>query len=208
MNHCRIAELVIKKFYAVGQGEVRVRRAQRRQRRQGSVAIHGNSFFDEDGRGARRLQQRKVPPICQERDLPRFGVLNPSHSANVEFRRTFQPASQFLRNFSKFHEGAPQSVVAFVGLSASLAQAKEGSTARQSDYSLKRRGCVAPAAAAAWFPPAMATTSRPGTSGSAARGTKIPSVVEFRSGDVICRPLSSSASKSFGTTPSSVSPSL
>jgi len=37
------------------------------------------------------------------------------------------------------------------------------------------------------------------TSVSAARGTKIRSVVEFKSGDVICKPLSSSASKSFGT---------
>src|SRR5260370_496425 len=187
MNHCRIAELVIKKFYAVGQGEVRVRRAQRRQRRQGSVAIHGNSFFDEDGRGARRLQQRKVPPICQERDLPRFGVLNPSHSANVEFRRTFQPASQFLRNFSKFHEGAPQSVVAFVGLSASLAQAKEGSTAGQSDYSLKRRGCVAPAAAATGFRRPIPTTPRTVPSVRPGRRKKNRSRVEFRSGEVICK---------------------
>src|SRR5712692_2888448 len=98
--------------------------------------------------------------------------------------------------------------VAFVGLSASLAQAKEGSTARQSDYSLKRRGCVAPAAAAAGFRRAMPTTPRTVTSVRAARGTKIGSVVEFKSGDVICKPLSSSDSKSFGTTPSNVSPSL
>src|SRR6266478_732736 len=189
--------------------EVRVGRAQRRQGWQGCFSLHRNSFFDEDRRGARRLQQRKVPPICEERDLPRFGVLNPSHSANVEFRRALQSASQFLRNFSKFHgKGSSIYCVAFAGLSASLAQAKEGSTARQSDYSLKRRGCVTPAAAAAGFRRAIPTTPRTVTSVSAARGTKIRSVVEFRSGDVICRPLSSSASKSFGTTPSSVSPSL
>jgi hypothetical protein len=38
----------------------------------------------------------------------------------------FQSASQFLRNFSKFHEGLLNT---FLGLTASLAQAKEGSTA-------------------------------------------------------------------------------
>src|SRR5258708_27293927 len=85
----------------------------------------------------------------------------------------------------------------FVGLSESLAQAKEGSTAGLQPYSLKRRGWDAAAAAAAGFRRAMPTTPRTVTSVSAARGTKIRSVEEFRSGDVICNPLSRSDSKSF-----------
>src|SRR5256886_4874259 len=75
-------------------------------------------------------------------------------------------------------------------------------------YSLKRRGCDAVAAAAAGFRRATPTTPRTVTSESAARGTKMRSVEEFKSGEVTCKPLSSSASKSLGTTPSKVSPSL
>src|SRR6266581_4333399 len=101
---------------------------------------------------------------------------------------------------ASFMEKAPQS---FARLPASLAQAKEGSTAGPRAYSLKRRGWDA-AAAAAGFRRATPTTPRTVTSVSAARGTKILSVEEFRSGDVICSPLSRSDSKSLGTTPSSV----
>src|SRR6266446_2163508 len=54
------------------------------------------------------MEQRKVPPIGKERNLPRFGMLDSGYPANLEFRWTFQSASQFLRNFGKFHEGAPQ----------------------------------------------------------------------------------------------------
>src|SRR5260370_1448432 len=141
MNPRRIARPLIEKLEDLAEVHVRIGRAQRGQRRQGSLPVHSNPFFDEDGRGARRLQQREVPPIRQEGDLPRFGILNPGDSANLEVRRAFQPASQFLRNLSKFHgEGSSNCCVAFVGLSASLAQGKEGSTASQSDYSLKRRG--------------------------------------------------------------------
>src|SRR5438876_12125181 len=95
-----------------------------------------------------------------------------------------------------------------VRLTASLAQGKEGSTAGARGYSLKRRGCEAVAAAAAGLRRATPTTPRTVTSESAARGTKMRSVEEFKSGEVICKPLSSSASKSLGTTPSKVSPSL
>src|SRR5438046_2441083 len=85
---------------------------------------------------------------------------------------------------------------------------ERGKYSRDGDYSLKRRGCEAVAAAAAGLRRATPTTPRTVTSESAARGTKIRSVEEFRSGDVICSPLSRSDSKSFGTTPSKVSPSL
>src|SRR5437660_4613334 len=85
---------------------------------------------------------------------------------------------------------------------------ERGKYSREGGYSLKRRGCEAVAAAAAGFLRATPTTPRTVTSESAARGTKMRSVEEFRSGDMICKPLSSSDSKSLGTTPSKVSPSL
>src|SRR5438046_8473759 len=85
---------------------------------------------------------------------------------------------------------------------------ERGKYSRDGDYSLKRRGCDAVAAAAAGFRRATPTTPRTVTSESAARGTKMRSVEEFKSGEVTCKPLSSSASKSLGTTPSKVSPSL
>src|SRR5437773_2853302 len=78
-------------------------------------------------------------------------------AANVDFGRAFQAASEFLRDFSKFHGEAPECLVR---LPASLAQAKEGSTAGPRAYSLKRRGCEAVAAAAAGFLRATPTTPR------------------------------------------------
>src|SRR5690348_3155453 len=75
-------------------------------------------------------------------------------------------------------------------------------------YSLKRRGwAAAAAAAAAGFRRAMPTTPRTVTSASAARGTNMRSVEEFKSGGVICKPLSSKDRRSLGITPSNVSPS-
>src|SRR5260370_27945607 len=109
----------------MSKGQVGFPGAQRAQGGRGGLRTQRTSFFKKTRRGTRGLQQRKVPPIRQEGNLPRFGKLDPRHPANLEFRRTFQSASQFLRKFSKFHRGAPQF---FMGLSASLAQAKEGST--------------------------------------------------------------------------------
>src|SRR4029077_12033206 len=102
------------------------------------------------------------------------------------------------------HGAAPQSDLA---LRASLAQGKAGSTGGL-DYSLNRRGGETAAAAAAGLRRAIPTTPRTVISDSAARGTKMRSVEELRSGGAICTPLSSNESKSLGTTPSKVSPSL
>src|SRR5207302_2037525 len=112
----------------------------------------------------------------------------------------------FCATSASFMERAPQSFVGAVSR-VSHRPKREVQPAWKA-YSLKRRGCEAATAAAAGFRRAMPTTPRTVTSESAARGTKIRSVEEFRSGDVICNPLSSSASRSFGTTPSRVSPSL
>src|SRR5689334_8330401 len=57
-------------------------------------------------------------------------------------------------------------------------------------YSLKSRDCAAAATAAGVLRRAMPTTPSTVTSESAARGTKIRSVEEFKSGGVICKPFS------------------
>src|SRR6266481_3502763 len=137
MNPRRIGRRLIEKLDRLCKCQIGIAGAQRRKRRQRRLPLQGNSFFDEDRRGARRLQQRKVAPIGKERNLPRFGMLDSRYPANLEFRWTFQSASQFLRNFGKFHEGAPQF---FLGLSASLAQAKEGSIVGQPRLFVEKAG--------------------------------------------------------------------
>src|SRR5260370_26892974 len=67
-------------------------------------------FSEKTRRGARGLQQGKVPPIREKGDLAGFGMFDSRDPGNLEFRRTFQSASQFLRDFRKFHEGAPHSL--------------------------------------------------------------------------------------------------
>src|SRR5258708_22721817 len=70
----------------------------------------------------------------------------------------------FCATSASFMEEAPQFVVwPLQGCPASLAQAKEGSTAAgQADYSLNRLASAVPAAAATGVPLATPTTSRPG----------------------------------------------
>src|SRR5436309_1621795 len=59
---------------------------------------------------------------------------------------------------------------------------ERGKYSRDGDYSLKRRGCEALAAAAAGFLRATPTTPRTVTSESAARGTKMRAVEALRLG--------------------------
>src|SRR5712691_8796483 len=134
-----------------------------------------------------------------------MGVIDSGYPANLDFRQAFQSASQFLRNIREFHGGVPRF---FPGAICESPTGQTGKYSRPSGYSLKRRGWEGLAAAAAGFRRAMPTNLSTVTSESAARGTKMRSVEELRSGEVICRPLTRSDSKSFGTTPSRVSPSL
>src|SRR5439155_13950252 len=103
MNPWRIAWRLIKELDRLSKCQIWITRAQRGECRQRRLPIQRNSFFDKNRRGARRLKQRKVPPIRKERNLPRFGILDAGHAANLELRRALQSASQFLRDFSKFH---------------------------------------------------------------------------------------------------------
>src|SRR2546429_9769152 len=111
--------------------------AQRRRRGRRPFSLKDIPFFDESGRGAVFFQQRKVAPIRKERDLPRLGMLDSCHAANLEFRGTFQSASQFLRNFRKFH-GEGSSVLCGAVCESRTGQRRKYS--RPASYSLKRRG--------------------------------------------------------------------
>src|SRR5260370_2547674 len=110
MDPRRITWLLIKKLERVGKREIGIRRAQRGKRRKIGMTHHLDAFVDQNRGGKRGMEQRKVPAIREECYLPRFGILHSSHPANLEFRRAFQAASQFLRDFSKFH-GECSSVV-------------------------------------------------------------------------------------------------
>src|SRR5882724_865548 len=105
------------------------------------------------------MEQRKVPPIGKERNLPCLGMLDSRYPANLEFRWTFQLASQFLRNFSKFHEGAPQY---FLGLSASLAQAKEGSIVGPARLFVEKAGLRSRCGSGSRLPPGDANNTENG----------------------------------------------
>src|SRR5437667_12443308 len=92
----------------MAQGEVRLCRGQRGEGGQGRLPVRRNSFFDETRGGARGLEQREIPPIGEERDLSRFGMLDARDSVNLDFRRAFQAATQFLRDIGKSHGKAPE----------------------------------------------------------------------------------------------------
>src|SRR5437899_7487106 len=53
-------------------------------------------------------------------------MFDPGDSVNLDFRRAFQAATQFLRDIGKSHGEAPELLVRLI---ASFAQGKEGSTA-------------------------------------------------------------------------------
>src|SRR2546429_237162 len=92
----------------MGKSGVGICRAQRGGGGRGRLRVQRNSFFEENRRGARGLKQREVPPIGEERDLPRFGMFDAGDSANLDFRRAFQAATQFLRDIGKSHGKAPE----------------------------------------------------------------------------------------------------
>src|SRR5208282_211816 len=130
-------------------------------------------------------------------------MLDASNSMDRSFAGAVEAALELLGNFGEVHGHKYGSLA----LRASLAQREEGSTAGRF-YSLKRRGWFAAAAAAAGLRRAMPTTPSTVNSVREVRGIKMRSVEEFRSGGVIWMPLSSMVRRSFGTTPSMVSPSL
>src|SRR5467141_2170361 len=134
MNPRRVAWRLIEKLDRLCKCQIGIAGAQRRKCRHGRLSLQGNSFFDEYGRGARCFQQRKVAPIRKERDLPRLGMLDSCHTANLEFRGTFQSASQFLRNFRKFH-GEDSSVLCGAVCESRTGQRRKYS--RPASYSLK-----------------------------------------------------------------------
>src|SRR5580700_10882429 len=202
MESRRVAGGLIEQFDGVGEREVGICGAQRREAGHGGVAFDVDAVLNKHGGGARGFEQGEVATVCKKSDLTGFGVFDSCDSVDGSLAGAIEAAAEFLGNFGEVHGHKDSSLV----LGASLAQPREGSTARW-NYSLKRRGWRA-AAAAAGLRRAIPTTPSTVSSVSAERGIKMRSVVEFRSGGVIWMPLSSMVRRSLGTTPSMVSPSL
>src|SRR5437016_5067345 len=152
MNPWRIAWRLIEKLDRLSKCQIWITRAQRRECRQRRRPVQRNSIFDKNSRGAGRLKQRKVPPIRKEGDLPRFRMLDPGHAVNLKVRRALQSASQFLRNFSKFHEGAPQFFLGPLWAACESRTGQRGKYSRPARLLVEKAGLGSRGRGSGWLP--------------------------------------------------------
>src|SRR5580692_9651693 len=125
MESGRVSRRLIEEFDSVGEGEVRVCGTQRGEPGRAGVAFDVDTFLDEHGRGARRLEKREVAPVGEKSDLARLGMFDPGDAVHGSLARAVETAAEFLGNLREAHGHKYSSLP----LGASLAQREEGSTA-------------------------------------------------------------------------------
>jgi hypothetical protein len=103
MNARSIIRRLVKELQSMRKSQIGIGRTESSQRRCGRTTLDRNSFFDKNSGSASGLEKWEVAAIGEKGQVARLGVLDARDAGDFRIRRTFEPASEFLRNSRKFH---------------------------------------------------------------------------------------------------------